>query len=396
MTNTGATTLALCFGINGPRSDNAVLLPAYPAGHSYPRPFRYRSKWIDPAVQALLEDDKKRKLLLKQEVAICFVAPSPDSQGGRVIVPIRSGGLTTIAQHGDEWFFYFSVGPFFSQSKGFSAVAIQESTVSGASGTLAKLMEPGLLPAKEDNEESAWSQFVDLLARDPLVGEGQGAIRIRRSIHVKLHSLSSAGWLGAARLGSVRRSAVAGVLQGFKLKEKRQYNGLVLTRIPILIGTDTSFHSCSLAVEAPDVGRLLTTHLVIDGNYQPLDVAFTTGVRRRTSTRVTLSAAETSDVNGEPLYTQSVQYETRIRMAFWYRVVFSWMPWLFIALAFAVNSLVGAWSSLVLDSIKDGKTPPGLLKFLGDNYEVLGVLALLAAVVGVALAVLQGKRESGD
>lgn len=38
--------LFLCFFGDGPHWDNTPLVPAYPSGYSYSRPFRYRDRWV--------------------------------------------------------------------------------------------------------------------------------------------------------------------------------------------------------------------------------------------------------------------------------------------------------------------------------------------------------------
>src|SRR5438046_555463 len=89
-----------------PYWDNTLLLPAYPSGYAYFRPFRYHERWIQQKLRGEL--DSKPAAFVGRAVILGMRFEPPADR----LVPIREARLAAVERE-DDVFVYFKLGKFF-------------------------------------------------------------------------------------------------------------------------------------------------------------------------------------------------------------------------------------------------------------------------------------------
>ena len=229
-------TLVISFYGDGPKWENLVYLPAFPSGCSYFRPFRYRDKWVEPSILALLRQDWKTVAKQDLLVAARFQA-APWSWS---LLPIRKATLTHFRYNeGEEHYIHFSLGPMFDfteraelKSLLVEIPADEQATVGTAFMFESSLAIPGNRFVDPASERAAWAGLADSLKTTalPIPAQVRDAVFVRAQWPVK----------GKKRVDAtiVAKSEGEGPLHGFRLSEGAVYEFEFAHRYPAYIGTD--------------------------------------------------------------------------------------------------------------------------------------------------------------
>ena len=224
-------SLFLTFYGDGPYWDNTVVLPAYPSGYSYFRPFRYRDAWVQPA---LLERMARDPTGFVGEVAsLCMRFSTKGSESA--LVPIRSVTLTSVRAEDDN-FVYFKLGPFFRFERGQSlykcSLNVPEEVDAAADGQEpdrrlffeADLQVPAGAP--EDQDAEMWGRLGELIAGEQSLPIAEKA---RRALFFHFCTPSRDK---PAEVVEIGRSWVAGAKSGARVAERRSYEMCCSTEFP--------------------------------------------------------------------------------------------------------------------------------------------------------------------
>jgi hypothetical protein len=363
--------LFLSFYGDGPYWDNTVMLPAYPIGYSYLRPFRYRDDWIESEVLTRAHQQPASFNGVRAILAMRF----RDQNANDVAVPLREVRLSAVEREEDN-FVYFRLGRFVDLSQTAALTDLAVTIPDGADGGAgrptphlffeADVAEPAFAP--DTQQTQMWGKLTDLISSE---GTLPIAVEAQRSVFFHIDTPVRGN---AAVVKELQTTFTQGGRFGAALPEASPYEVVLLHRIPHLIGTHGSIAPIGAAVGGVN-SEISPTRLQLSGNYHR-HILTVTGKRAKDS-------ADTIDVlpdvpsamsaAGEEIHVLPVSLPVRVTPNLLYRARTRWLPLLLLALALGINGVIGAWSVI-------GKHP------------ALGVVVALASILASG-AVLQVRRD---
>ncbi len=269
------SNLFLCFYGNSTLWDNHVLVPAYPKGHSYPRPFRYPDGRIQPDLLKTMADETGRRNLVGSTAFLCLRALPKSEEHRWSLVPVREVEITHIDYLPESNSIYFRMGRFFDYTKvsGFreSQIEIPESEreAIGDSIFFRSRLRLDSESFVDGAEEGAWAKYAHLVAKDQDFPINDNA---RHAVFFRFRTLGGEG----ASASRIHASPQEGPRYGSVLAEGTSYELVFYHRSPCLTGLDDS-------VEAIPVKYLASTQNIelnrvegeLTGNYQTSTLSVT-------------------------------------------------------------------------------------------------------------------------
>ena|GEM_PF-6585313 len=260
--------LFLCFYGDGPYSDNTLLVPAYPSGYSYFRPFRYRDGWVQDDLMIQIMDKKKRKILIGSEAIVCMRFLAEEHKWK--ILPLRKATITYIDYLPDNHSVYYCAGPLYDfrsiedLNEVCLEVGVEERNVIGESlFFFSELTIPHGKFVSEGDEDATWVRFSDLVAKErylPIKEEAKRGLFLRFRKPAREHP---------APVGVIHKTWHFGEIHGSTLYEGLTYELVFFHRIPTLIGT------CASVEKIPVEYKISTGNVELNrseeeftGNYQ--------------------------------------------------------------------------------------------------------------------------------
>jgi len=229
--------LFLCFFGDGPRWDNILLVPSYPSSYSYPRPFRYRDKWIQADLLNELSNKNKFKSFIGSQAVLCMRFLTEEHKWK--LIPIRKVKITHIDMLSDNNSVYFKLESFrdyrsFSKlSEACLEIDIEDYEKIGSSLFFkSNTIIPENSFVNVDNEDANWIKFSDLVAREDILPIKEDA---KRGLFLRFRKISNSD---PAPVDVLYKSSYAGEISGSILSEGSTYELVFFHRIPKLIDTN--------------------------------------------------------------------------------------------------------------------------------------------------------------
>jgi hypothetical protein len=336
-------TLVLSFYGDGPKWENFVYLPAYPSGCSYFRPFRYRDKWVEPALLARLRRDWKSVADQELVVAARFLtAPWTWS-----VLPIRKARLTHFRfNEGEEHYIHFQLREMIDfrerpelQTLMQDIPEDEQTRVGQAFMFESSLSFPEEAFVPLDAERAAWAGLADALTKSalPIPAEVRNAVFIRVQWPVRKDE----------RLDSevIAMSGGEGPLHGFKLAEGAIYEFEFAHRYPSNIGTNNRMPPFRLDLAASDGLSTNPKDEEISGNYETHFFTASSPTSSKLPTQLVLDPEDDSlpGSNGQSPIPR-LKVPVRVGLGIGYRFRTRWV-WLVVMLAGLLLSNLIAFSS---------------------------------------------------
>ncbi len=360
-------SLFVTFYGDGPYWDNLVMLPAYPTGYTYLRPFRYRDVWVDPD---LAERAANAPASFVGEAATLGIRFTTDGFGN-VLIPIRQVQIATVAREQDN-FVYFSLGRFVDVSGAQKLGDIARAVPPEVDAVDAKLFFEAEIAdsviADASRDVQMWSRLTDLIASEtefPISSEA------KRSLFFHFQTPTRTK---PAAVGEIESSFTHGSRFGASLPEASAHELVVLHRVPHLIGSGGSIPTVDAVVSGANFDPA-PARLSLSGNYNRSVV---TVIGRRPSAGwqeldIQPTSSNTRTAGGEQINLVGLSIPVKVTKSLVYRAKTRWIPLSMLVAALFVNGLVGAWSVV--------GEHPGL-------WVVVGLAAIIASG-----AVLQIQRD---
>ena len=335
-------TLFLTFYGDGPYWDNTVMLPAYPTGYSYLRPFRYRNAWVQTALVERAVERPGSFIGQRAVLAMRFRSPAVLD----LLIPIRKVRLAAVKREDDN-FVYFILKEFVDLT-GVTTLRDLALNVPGDVDSEdghnrprlffdAELPEPRFASSTRDVE--MWSALAQLVAAEadlPLAPQAQKSVFLHFQTPVREEP---------AKVGEIEESFTQGNRFGASLPEASSHELVLLHRIPHLIGTNGSIHPVGATVSGTNF-EPAPARLQLSGNYNR-HVVTITGRRASAaweSLDIQPDRPSATSVDGEEINLVPVSVPMKITRSITYRAKSRWFPLALLAFALGVNGIVGAWS----------------------------------------------------
>jgi hypothetical protein len=356
---------ALTFYADGPLWDNALLLPAYPEGYSYFRPFRYRDKWVADDVRAAMVEEPAGFCGLTVALGLRFRDPAHG------FIPLREGTITHVEANPDNNYVEFRLGRFYGLPEVEDLAELKVDLPRGADEALffaGSAVPPERAPCEDPGAE-IWTRAVELLAKTRL------PIRDEVRSGVFLHVGRSRGWRTHGT-GVVDRSWTSGFRHGLRMPEGADREIVVLHRIPKYIGSGGSVNGFDVVIEASNDALVVTPiKESVSANYGRHLLSLSAQRSYNTTTAITIAPEKSG---GKPL-TEGLSMPrlvlpARVAMGVWHRFWTVLIPTAFLAGAFFANAVIGNWN-----------------KFEGDTGMLVGAAAISTVA---SLFILVFKRPS--
>jgi len=347
-----ASGLLLTFYVDGALRDNAVLLPAYPSGFSYSRPFRYGPHRIQADLRADLADQPRAYERLAGVVAMRFKDPALG------FVALRQVRLTHIEIAEDISSVAFRLDPFYAIPDGATLADLVTPFPEGV-GRGPELflrvpqatVERPLSHPEEDVEQ--WSRLVRAIAAErtlPLQADTRNAIffharrpRRRKPLPVR----------------PVHSSWAAGPRYGGRLPEHSEAEVVVLHRVPALDGTETAPRAFDVAYRSStdDIGASPADE-TYSANYERHVVSLASRAAGDSWTELVVDPKEeeVAAQDGTPLSVTALRLPLGTRVALMHRATRNWLPILLLFAAFFVAAYVAG-----LDRLKNDRGAAALV-----------------------------------
>jgi hypothetical protein len=362
--------LVLSFYGDGPKWENFLYLPAYPAGCSYFRPFRYRDKWVQAPLLDSLRTD--RGLLNGRELIIA--ARFHTSPWEWSLLPIRKGRLDHFSLHeGEDHDIYFSLGSMFDFAKD---TPLEEMTAridephrdSVGEAFLFEASLEGSLPTvvDRDGERAAWACLADSLCRTTLPVRDE----VRTALFVRIQRPTR----GKKTLEpkKLEETQNAGDVYGFSLAEGARYEFTFAHRYPAFIDTDNRMSPVRMQYRVPADVEVTPTDEEVSGNYQTHLFRLAGERRADLSSHIVLDAGVESlpDDSGAMRPVPRLMLPIRIKVGWWYRLRTRWVWFVLMVIGLLASNYVILSTNKNVDS--------------GDLWRLTLSAAIAAAVIFAA------------
>jgi hypothetical protein len=370
--------LFLCFYGDGTLWDNILLLPAYPSGYSYFRPFRYRDNWIQGDLLDKMSNEEKRKAMIGSEAILCMRFLAEEHKWK--LLPVRKASITHIDYLPDNHSFYFSVGPFYDfrtieeLNKACLELDVRERSVIGESlfffSELTTLHNDFV---SEEKEDAIWVRFSDLVAKErilPLKEEAKRGLFMRFRKPSREHP---------APVGVIHKTWHFGEIHGSTLSEGSTYELVFFHRTPTLIGTRTSVKKIPVEYKAPTGNvELNRSEEDFTGNYQTHVLSITALKPSGTWEEIVIAPKQESveAQDGQIINTVRLPIPVKVNKSIRYRLktTYIWLGLLWLSL----------FANVVITRLLEGKT----------NLPLIIISAIASLISAIAVFLLQQKGVS--
>jgi hypothetical protein len=365
--------LFLCFFGDSALWDNILLVPGYPAGYSYFRPFRYRDDWVQ---KSLLEEIQSKQSCgkLTGVPAILGMRFLLDQKKWSVL-PIRKAVIRYIDPMSDNQSVYFSMGSLydFTKVKELSDICVDidayERDMVGEKSLFfrANLAFPITECENEMMEDAAWVSFVNLVASEknlPLKEEA------KRALFIRFQGLSRKE---PVKRGAIHKSWSSGEIHGTILTEGTSYELVFYHRVPWLLDQHMSLKKSLMKYRVPS-GNLELSRAEEDltGNYQKHVLNVSALRPSGTWEEIIIELPEqVESQDGKKVYTANSHIPLKVKISHWHRFkqIYFWV--LIVWVSLFVNSILGY--------ILEGKT----------NWNLIVVSASMSVLAAIGVYMLQ-------
>jgi hypothetical protein len=338
-------TLFLTFYGEGPYWDNTVMLPAYPTGFSYARPFRYRDKWVEPSLLDRAINAPGSFVGQQAILAMRFRTGGAETQ----FVPLRLVELTTVAREEDN-FVYFRLRQFvdFSTvtSLASAALPLPASANTRSSGrTSRKLFFEGetstVSLASAERDAEMWGKLTELIAADRKLPVADEA---KKAVFFHFHTPTRAR---PAPVCEIASSWSAGTQYGASFPEVSSHELVLLHRIPHLLDTNGSIQPLDVDIKTINF-ESAPSQVQLSANYGRSVITITGQRPSAKWEMLTIEprAASTTSAAGETVNLVPLSIPLRSTKNLLYRLRRYWFPVLVLWLALGAQGLVGAWDTV--------------------------------------------------
>ena len=324
--------LFLCFNGDGPYWDNIILIPAFPFGYSYFRPFRYRNKWIEQDLLEAINDKERCKDFINSEAILCMRFYGQNYKDK--IVPLRKVSITYISSFPDNYCIYFRIGQFydFEAFEQFNQAAIQineeeKERIGEALFFRSTLSINEERFATEDKEDGVWSKFCKLIVNEPTLpinGEARSGLFFRL---LKEKNISP---------NFLYESKHEGKKYGLNLTEGEKYELVFSRRVPKLFARNQNIKNAPMEYKIP-TGNIELSRYEEDftGNYQNHTIIMSALKPSGTCEEIIISPKKerVESQDGEKINVVTFQIPLKVKKSFWYRLRTSWIWYAFLWIA---------------------------------------------------------------
>ena len=366
-------TLFITFLADGALWDNIALVPAYPSGFSFPRPFRYRDTWVSSDLIKEMSQEGSRSKLASSAAVLAMRFKSKRYE--KRILPLRQVTLTHIHYLPGNHSVFFKLGKFFNFA---NARTLSEATIRLTEEQFRTVgqalffrhpmdLPPNTFPISQD-EDSLWVRYSDLLSTEtslPIRREARDALFLRfrppstdtpTTPHELFHSWQQ------------------GPVYGSLLTEGSSHELVFFHRVPSLISTHKSIKPSTLSFALPS-GNIEFNRSAEDltGNYQTHVLNLSSLRPSGTWEELTISppADGVKSEDGKSVPVKRLLIPVKVKSSFWYRFK---RYYLLLAIL---------WASLflgtIIKSLLDGKA----------NTFLILASAGAALITAIAIFVLQ-------
>lgn len=351
-------TLFLCFRGDGPYWDNTLLVPGYPSGYSYIRPFRYRDNWVQKRLLEEIYNERARDKLTGAQVVLCMRFLLDEKRWS--VLPIRKAVVRHIDPMSDNQSVYFSMGFLYDYTKVKAlsdiCVDIDQSERDAVGETLffrANLDIPITECTNEAMEDVAWVSFVNLVAGEislPIKEEAKG------SLFIRFQGLSHKE---PAKRGVIHKSWSLGEIHGAILTEGSSYELVFYHRVPKLITQNTSLKESLVRYKVPSGNlELSRSEEHLTGNYQKHVLNVSALKPTGTWEEIIIEIPEqTESQDGRKINTANTHIPLKVKTSLWYRLkqTYFWVliVWGSLFLNVIVNSLLRGetdWNLIIVSA----------------------------------------------
>jgi hypothetical protein len=361
-------TLFLCFYGDSALWDNILLIPGYPSGHSYFRPFRYRDNWVQESLLEEMQNEKAREKLTGEQVILCMRFLLEEKKWS--ILPVRKAVIRHIDPMRNNQSVHFSMESLydFNKVKALSDICVdihpsERNAVGGALFFRANLAISLAECENEMMEDTAWVSFVDLVASEqklPLKEEAKGALFFR------FQGISSKK---LEKRGVIHKSWSLGEIHGTILTEGSSYELVFYHRVPTLVGQNISVKKSLVKCKVPSSNlELSRSEEEITANYQKHVLNVSALKPSGTWEEIIIEPPEqVESQDGRIIHTANSRIPLKVRTSLWYRLKQTYF-WVLIV-----------WASLsanvVVDNLLEGKTDWNLI-IVSASIAVLSALGV--------------------
>lgn len=352
--------VVLSFYGDGPRWRNAIELPAYPPGFSFPRPFRYRDTWIETELLDAMRRNPDGFEGLEVLLAMRFKSPDLG------FVPLRRARISSAEISPDNSFINFSAGDLFAISDEISDLRdLAQPIPDSARNALCFSASPSGLESESEGAESElsrWTSLVDLLAATSLPLD----CRAKRAVY--MHISTPRGWR-VSKADVVDRSRTSGFRYGLRLKEASEREATLVHRVPCMIGSEESAPDFLIGVGSSSQSVAVTpAKAEISSNYGRYLLSLV-GIRAENAW-ADLEIGDSSE-HPAPQGHEVTRLQIPVRTVFgaWHRFWTLLVPFLLLLGAFLANALVTNYKTFEDDVTK-------LLVVAGISAGASGIIVI--------------------
>lgn len=365
-------TLFLCFYGDSVLWDNILLVPGYPAGYSYIRPFRYRDNWVQRSLLEEMQNEQACEKLTGAQVVLCMRFLLDQKRWS--ILPIRKAVIRHIDPMADNQSVYFSMGSLydFTKVKELSdiCVDIDQSERDAVGETLFFRANLDISITECETkmmEDTSWVSFVDLVASEKHLPIKEEA---KESLFVRFQGLSCEE---LAEKGVIHKSWSSGEIHGTILTEGSSYELVFYHRVPTLITQHISIKKSLIKYKVPSGNlELSRSEEDLTGNYQKHVLNVSALKPTGTWEEIIIELPEqVESQDGRTINTVNSRIPLKVKTSHWYRFKQTYVWLLIIWISLSVNVILG--------HLLEGKT----------NWNLIIASALIAVLSALGVYMLQ-------
>lgn len=319
-----------------------------------------------------------------QEALLCMRFSKDDYKS--TIIPVRKAKITFLEYLPNNNSVYFTLENMFN----FKDIKSLKDASLMLPGNLQDQLSESLffsadidLPLSEctswQEEDEAWSAYVDLIAKDTYFPINKEA---KKSIFLRLRSISSKQRAEACK---IHESYSSGIKHGILLHEGNSYDLIFMHRIPCLIGSSASIIKSKLTISS-NTGNLEFNTLTdeLSANYQRHILTVSAINPTMAYEEITIDKPESETIKTQSesvLNITSLKIPVKVKRSHWYRFKTKY-AWLFLI-----------WLSLFLGAIIKAYLGRKDDLFFTNNLNFILVSAGLAVLSAWGVYMLQQKNK---